>query len=135
MIHQLTEEKDLLARENSISKERAEVDSAEMATLKSENKELTETMASRLENIRKLIGRNENLTNTVKVLKVRHDKQRKEAELKYANSLSEKQSEIDVLKQMIKSSNLQLKAREKDQIRLQSKLVQMEGRSLAARQR
>lgn len=33
---------------------------------------------------------------------------------------------------MIKSSNVQLKAREKDQHRLKSKLVQLEGKSLAA---
>ena len=36
---------------------------------------------------------------------------------------------------MIKSSNVQLKAREKDQVRLKSKLVHLEGRSLAAMQR
>lgn len=34
---------------------------------------------------------------------------------------------------MIKSANMQLKAREKDQVRLKSKLVHMEGKSLAAR--
>ena len=36
---------------------------------------------------------------------------------------------------MIKSSNVQLKAREKDQHRLKSKLVHLEGKSLAAMQR
>ena len=40
-----------------------------------------------------------------------------------------------MLKEMIKSSNVQLKAREKDQVRLKSKLVHLEGRSLAAMQR
>jgi len=36
---------------------------------------------------------------------------------------------------MIKSSNVTLKAREKDGLRLKSKLVHLEGKSLAARQR
>lgn len=92
-------------------------------------------MSSRLETIQKLITRNEALTNANRLLKLRHEKQRKEAEQKYTNSLGEKESEIDVLRQMIKSSNMQLKAREKDQVRLQSKLVHLEGKSLAARQR
>ena len=35
---------------------------------------------------------------------------------------------------MIKSSNVQLKAREKDSIRLKSKLVHLEGKNLAKRQ-
>ena len=45
--------------------------------------------------------------------------------------MEEKQSEIQVLKEMIKSSNVQLKAREKDSIRLKSKLVHLEGKNLA----
>ena len=36
---------------------------------------------------------------------------------------------------MIKSANMQLKAREKDQVRLKSKLVHLEGKNLAVRQR
>ena len=48
--------------------------------------------------------------------------------------MKEKASEIEVLKEMIKSTNTQLKAREKDQIRLKSKVVHLEGKSLAARQ-
>jgi len=47
--------------------------------------------------------------------------------------LSEKQSEIDIVKQMIKSTNVTLKAREKDQIQLRKKVVHLEGKSLAAR--
>jgi len=47
--------------------------------------------------------------------------------------LSEKQSEIDIVKQMIKSTNVTLKAREKDQIQLRKKVVHLEGMSLAAR--
>ena len=49
--------------------------------------------------------------------------------------MKEKTSEIEVLKEMIKSTNTQLKAREKDQIRLKSKVVHLEGKSLASRQR
>jgi len=40
-----------------------------------------------------------------------------------------------VLREMIKSANLQLKAREKEHVRLKSKLTYAEGKNLAARQR
>lgn len=89
----------------------------------------------RLDNIRKLISRTEQLTNQQRVLKQRHEKQRKEDELKHQVEIEEKNSEIQVLKEMIKSAQMQLKAREKDQVRLKSKLVHLEGKSLAARQR
>jgi hypothetical protein len=40
-------------------KDRHKSDKSEVAALKSENKDLNEQMAARLENIRKLISRNE----------------------------------------------------------------------------
>jgi len=50
----------------------------------------------------------------MRVVKLRHEKQKKEEDQRFTENLSEKQSEIDILKQMIKSSNVQLRAREKD---------------------
>ena len=47
-------------------------------------------------------------------MKQRHDKQRKEEDTKFKTALEEKDSEIQVLREMIKSQNVQLKAREKD---------------------
>ncbi len=56
------------------------------------------------------------------------DKLRKQEEIKYKNALDEKNSEVQVLKEMVKSSNLQLKAREKDSVRLKQKVVHLEGK-------
>lgn len=46
---------------------------------------------------------------------------------KFTAQIEEKTSEVQVLKEMIKSSNVTLKAREKDQVRLKSKLIHLEG--------
>ena len=54
-----------------------------LGSLTKENKELTEQLEERLENIRKLISRNEQLTNQQRILKQRHEKVRKEEEAKH----------------------------------------------------
>ena len=130
-----TEENWALTRDNGHLRQKTELDSTHLNSLTAENKELNAQMSLRLENIRKLISRNEQLTSQSKVLKVRHKKQIEEEKTAYEKSLGEKQSEVDVLKQMIKSSNVQLKAREKDQVRLKKQMVHLEGKNLADRLR
>ena len=92
-------------------------------------------MDERLEHIRKLISKTEQLTNTSRITKQRFEKQKKEENTKHSNQIEEKNSEIQVLKEMIKSSNVTLKAREKDSVTLKKKLVHAEGLNLAAKQR
>ena len=58
-VKELSEERDQLLKENTLMKVRHKTDKREAAALKSENTELNEQMAARLENIRKLISRNE----------------------------------------------------------------------------
>ena len=58
-VKELSEERDQLLKENTLMKVRHKPDKREAAALKSENTELNEQMAARLENIRKLISRNE----------------------------------------------------------------------------
>ena len=65
-----------------------------LGSLTKENKELTEQLEERLENIRKLISRNEQLTNQQRILKQRHEKVRKEEEAKHQAQMEEKNSEI-----------------------------------------
>ena len=54
-----------------------------VSSLKKSNDELTDQLEQRLENIRKLMSKNEQLTNQQQVLKKRHEKTRKEEAQKF----------------------------------------------------
>jgi hypothetical protein len=66
----------------------------------------------RLENISRLIQKNEQLTTQLRVLKLRMEKFKAESQAQFQKELQEKTSEVEVLKEMIKGVQVSLKAKE-----------------------
>jgi len=65
-----------------------------------------------LENISRLIQKNEQLTTQLRVLKLRMEKFKAESQAQFQKELQEKTSEVEVLKEMIKGVQVSLKAKE-----------------------
>jgi chromosome segregation ATPase len=82
----------------------------------------------------KLITRNEQLTQQKRVLKERQDSFKKKELANFEKQLNEKDNEIAVLKEMIRSTQTQLKSKEAEVVRLRKKVNYAEAQSLAARQ-
>ena len=60
---------------------------------------------------------------------------RKEEQAKFEKTLSMRDSEIEVLKGMVKANQLQLRSKEKEVVRLKQKVTRFEGLQLANRQK
>lgn len=65
-----------------------------------------------MENISRLIQKNEQLTTQLRVLKLRMEKFKAESQAQFQKELQEKTSEVEVLKEMIKGVQVSLKAKE-----------------------
>jgi chromosome segregation ATPase len=68
----------------------------------------------RLENISRLIQKNEQLTTQLRVLKLRMEKFKAESQAQHQKEMQEKTSEVEVLKEMIKAVQVSLKAKESE---------------------
>jgi len=64
--------------------------------------------------VSKLISKNEQLSHQLKVVKGRLEKFKKEQAQVYQKEIEDKASEIEVLKEMVKGNQLQVKARDKE---------------------
>ena len=67
-----------------------------------------------MENISKLIQKNEQLTTQLRVLKLRLEKFKADSQSQHQKELQEKTSEVEVLKEMIKAVQVSLKAKESE---------------------
>jgi electron transfer flavoprotein alpha subunit len=68
----------------------------------------------RLENISRLIQKNEQLTTQLRVLKLRTEKFKADSQAQHQKELQERTSEVEVLKEMIKAVQVSLKAKESE---------------------
>jgi chromosome segregation ATPase len=68
----------------------------------------------RLENISRLIQKNEQLTTQIRVLKLRTEKFKADSQAQHQKELQERTSEVEVLKEMIKAVQVSLKAKESE---------------------
>jgi hypothetical protein len=68
----------------------------------------------RLENISRLIQKNEQLTTQHRVLKLRTEKFKADSQAQHQKELQERTSEVEVLKEMIKAVQVSLKAKESE---------------------
>jgi len=73
-----------------------------------------------LENISRLIQKNEQLTTQLRVLKLRMEKFKAESQAQFQKELQEKTSEVEVLKEMIKGVQVSLKAKETELKRMKA---------------
>jgi electron transfer flavoprotein alpha subunit len=67
-----------------------------------------------LENISRLIQKNEQLTTQLRVLKLRTEKFKADSQAQHQKELQERTSEVEVLKEMIKAVQVSLKAKESE---------------------
>lgn len=67
-----------------------------------------------MENISRLIQKNEQLTTQLRVLKLRMEKFKADSQSQHQKELQEKTSEVEVLKEMIKAVQVSLKAKESE---------------------
>ena len=75
----------------------------------------------------KLIQRNEQISNQLKIQKVRFEKFKNEQMNSIQLDLQDKTNEIEVLKEMLKGNQLQLRAKEREIMRYRQKFSQIEG--------
>jgi uncharacterized protein YigA (DUF484 family) len=68
----------------------------------------------RLENISRLIQKNEQLTTQLRVLKLRMEKFKADSQAQHQKEMQERTSEVEVLKEMIKAVQVSLKAKESE---------------------
>ena len=73
-----------------------------------------------MENISRLIQKNEQLTTQLRVLKLRMEKFKAESQAQFQKELQEKTSEVEVLKEMIKGVQVSLKAKETELKRMKA---------------
>ena len=83
------------------------------ADLKTNKADLSE----RLENISQLIHDNERLTKSLRAQKTKLEAFKLEKIAQFNKEMSEKKSEIEVLKEMVKSSQVQIKTKEMEMSR------------------
>lgn len=93
-----------------------------------------EELEQRLETISKLIQKNDQLSQHLRLHKSRLEKFKTDELAKYLKELSDKSSEIEVLKEMVKGNQLQLRSKEKEALTLKQKLQRVEGTQLAMMQ-
>jgi len=79
-------------------------------------------LENRLENISRLIHKNEQLSNQLRVQKQRTERFKADAIGNYQKEISEKASEIEVLKEMLRGHQVQIKAREKEIMKQKQRL-------------
>lgn len=84
-------------------------------------------LENRLETISKLIHKNEQLTSQIRVHKQRFEKFKAEQVAIYQKDLSERSSEVEVLKEMVRGNQTQLKSKEKEIARQKQKILLIEG--------
>lgn len=84
-------------------------------------------LENRLETISKLIHKNEQLTSQIRVHKLRFEKFKAEQVAIYQKDLSERASEVEVLKEMVRGNQTSLKSKEKEITRQKQKILMIEG--------
>lgn len=106
---------------------RIKLDEMEIEQLEKKIKSQANELENRLESLSKLIQRNEQLSNSLKQQKARFEKFKNEQITSIQLELSDRNNEIEVLKEMLKGNQLQLRAKEREIMRYRIKFSQVEG--------
>ncbi|CDW83083.1 UNKNOWN [Stylonychia lemnae] len=121
--------------QNYKSQERQNID--QIQTLTIQNKRLNndilaknDELEERLEQFSLVLKQNESLKQQLKSIRLQYERFKTEKIQYFENEIFEKKSEIEVLREMARGSQLQVRVKEKEIQRLKIKVMQMEGNVL-----